>query len=86
MIYEVLFKLEIRYGERYLINFTDDFNIVTVIQRHESFEMFKLFQCEVRNPLNEIMENPSFINKEVMLTVAHILNMYSTKQVDKIHS
>ena len=85
MIYEVLFKLEIRYGERYLINFTDDFNIVTVIQRHESFEMFKLFQCEVGNPLNETMENPSLINFGVMLIGTHILNMYRTKRVDKIY-
>ena len=35
-----------------------NFKIVIVIQRHEVFEMFKLFQCEVGNPLNETIEKP----------------------------
>nr|KAJ0195595.1 hypothetical protein LSAT_V11C700371250 [Lactuca sativa] len=54
------FKTMSRYGERYNITFTDDYNrfgyVYLMRHKHEAFENFKLFQSEVENQLDKTIK------------------------------
>ena len=54
------FRSEGRNGERYFITFTDDFSrfgyVYLMKHKHETFEMFKLFQNEVENQLGKTIK------------------------------
>lgn len=54
------FKTLSRYGERYYITFTNNFNrsgyVYLMKHNHESFENFKLFHSEVENQLDKTIK------------------------------